>query len=100
MHNGQPREYLPDFVARLNVPGEEYLITEVKGADWDGLTEVKKQATERWCAAVNATGEFGHWRYCLARQVGDLVTELNRIRLDGKSPATGAGNDRRNGAPA
>jgi type III restriction enzyme len=79
LHNGKPSEYIPDFVARLNVPDEEYLISEVKGADWDGLTEVKKQAAERWCAAVNAAGEFGHWRYCLAKQVGDLVAELNRL---------------------
>jgi type III restriction enzyme len=79
LHNGQPHEYLPDFVARLDLPGEEYLITELKGADWDALTEVKKQAAERWCAAVNATGEFGRWRYVLAMKVGDLVAELNAI---------------------
>ena len=79
LHNGQPREYVPDFVARLALPGEEYLITELKGADWDGLTEVKKQAAERWCAAVNATGEFGRWRYVLAWKVGELVAELDAI---------------------
>ena len=79
LHNGQPHEYIPDFVARLELPGEEYLITELKGADWGGLTEVKMQAAERWCAAVNATGEFGRWRYFLAMKVGDLVAELNAI---------------------
>ena len=31
------------------------------GADRDGLAELKKQAAERWCAAVNASGEFGRW---------------------------------------
>jgi type III restriction enzyme len=79
LHNGQPREYVPDFVARLAFPGEEYLVTELKGADWDGLTEVKMQAAERWCAAINATGEFGRWRYLLAMKVGELVRSLDDI---------------------
>jgi type III restriction enzyme len=79
LHNGKPSEYVPDFVARLDLPGEEYLITELKGADWGNLAEVKAQAAERWCAAVNATGEFGHWRYALAMKVGDLVDKLNTI---------------------
>jgi type III restriction enzyme len=80
LHNGKPSEYIPDFVARLDLPGEEYLITELKGADWGNLAEVKAQAAERWCAAVNATGEFGCWRYALAMKVGDLVDRLNAIR--------------------
>jgi type III restriction enzyme len=79
LHNGEPHEYVPDFVARLELPGEEYLITELKGDDWGGLTEVKRQAAERWCAAINATGEFGRWRYFLAMKVGELVAELNAI---------------------
>lgn len=79
LHDGQPREYLPDFVARLDRPGEHYLIVEIKGANWDGLAEVKKQAAERWCAAVNATGEFGRWSYLLAMKVGDLVQALDEI---------------------
>jgi len=78
LHNGQPQDYVPDFVARLNLPGEEYLIAELKGADWDGLTGVKQQAAERWCAAINA-GEFGHWRYRLAMKVGELVAELDSV---------------------
>ncbi len=82
LHNGQPQDYVPDFVARLNLPGEEYLIAELKGADWDGLTGVKQQAAERWCAAINATGEFGHWRYRLAMKVGELVAELDSIAVE------------------
>jgi type III restriction enzyme len=83
LHNGQPREYVPDFVVRLDLPGEEYLIAELKGADRDGLTEVKRQAAERWCAAVNATGEFGRWRYLLAFNVGELVAGLDAFERAG-----------------
>jgi type III restriction enzyme len=77
LHNGQPREYIPDFVVRLERPGEHYLIVELKGVDWEALAEVKKQAAERWCAAVNATGEFGHWEYVLAMNVGEVVAALD-----------------------
>lgn len=78
LHNGQPREYLPDFVIRLNSPGERFLIAELKGADWEGLAEVKAQAAHRWCAAVNATGDFGHWAYVLGFAVADIVGHLDR----------------------
>lgn len=77
LHNGQPREYVPDFVARLVGTGERYLIAEVKGADWENLAEVKKAAAERWCAAVNAAGEFGLWEYLLAYKVADIVAWLD-----------------------
>jgi hypothetical protein len=39
----------------------------------------KAQAARRWCAAVNATGEFGTWDYKLAFSVPDLVQHLNGI---------------------
>ncbi len=77
LHNGQPREYLPDFVARLAGPDERYLIAEVKGADWENLAEVKKAAAIRWCAAINATDEFGRWDYLLAYKVSDIVAWLD-----------------------
>ncbi len=60
-HNDQYRDYVADYVVRLEGPDERYLIAELKGADRDGLAELKKQAAERWCAAVNASGEFGRW---------------------------------------
>ena len=80
LHNGVARDYVPDYVARLDLPGEEYLLAELKGADWEDLAEVKRQAAERWCAAVNATGEFGRWRYKLAMSIGELVSTLDGFR--------------------
>ncbi len=79
LHNGKPSEYLPDFVIRLTGEPNRFLIAEVKGADWGRLAEVKAQAAHRWCAAVNATGEFGHWDYTLAFAVRDLATVLDSI---------------------
>ena len=44
-----------------------------------GLAEVKAQAAYRWCAAVNATGEFGQWDYTLAYSVRDLAAHLETL---------------------
>ncbi len=63
LHNGKPSEYLPDYVIRLNDAADHFLIAEMKGADWGGLSEVKAQAAHRWCAAVNAT-----WRSACIRR--------------------------------
>ncbi len=78
-HNDQHREYLPDYVVHIEQPDERYLIAELKGADRDGLAGVKKQAAERWCAAVNASGEFGNWNYKVAFSVPELVQHLDRM---------------------
>jgi type III restriction enzyme len=39
---------------------------------------VKRQAAERWVAAVNADGTYGRWAYAVAKkptEVGRLVEE-------------------------
>ena len=71
-HNGEPHDYLPELLARLAGKPERHLVVEIKGADWDGRTEIKAQAAQRWCAAINATAKFGTWEYLLARRVGDV----------------------------
>ncbi|WP_428376321.1 hypothetical protein [Lichenicoccus sp.] len=58
---------------------DRYLITEIKGADWEGTADIKAQAAVRWCAAVNATGRFGKWNYLLARNGSELVAYLNSL---------------------
>jgi type III restriction enzyme len=78
-YNGEPHDYLPDFVARIVGEAERYLIVEIKGADWDGRTEIKAQAARRWCAAINATEKFGTWEYLLARRVGDVKVWLDDV---------------------
>lgn len=79
MHNGKDHDYLPDFVVRLEEPGENHLIFELKGADWDNTAEMKAQAAQRWCAAVNATGRYGTWTYLLGWKTSDLVAHLNHF---------------------
>jgi type III restriction enzyme len=77
LHNGEPHDYIPDFVIRLERPGEKYLIAEMKGADLGALAQVKGQAARRWCAAINATGEFGRWDYALAWNTNAFREELD-----------------------
>ena len=81
LHNGQPHDYVPDFLVRMKKrPGSEpvQLILETKG--FDPLKEVKAQAAERWVAAVNADGTYGRWAYRLATSVpaiGSILSELD-----------------------
>jgi type III restriction enzyme len=66
LHNGQPHDYVPDFIVRLKGDPAVHLILETKG--FDPLAEVTAQAAERWVAAVNADGQHGMWRYRMARR--------------------------------
>jgi type III restriction enzyme len=66
IHNGQPHDYMPDFIIRLKGEPVRYLILETKG--FDPLAEVKAQAALRWVGAVNAEGSYGSWIYAVARK--------------------------------
>jgi type III restriction enzyme len=70
MHNGQPHDYLPDFIVRLAGDPSAHLILETKG--YDELAEIKAQAAERWANAVNVDGSYGVWRYAMAREPKDF----------------------------
>jgi type III restriction enzyme len=74
LHNGQPREYVPDFIIRLAGSPGQYLVLETKG--FDDLADIKAQAAQRWVQAVNADGRFGTWRYAMARKPGEVSTAL------------------------
>ena len=81
LHNGQPHDYVPDFIVRLR--DGLLLILETKG--FDELAEVKTNAAERWVAAVNADGRFGSWRYAIARRIADVTAVLDEISRSAQS---------------
>ena len=62
-HGGVTREYLPDFLVRVQEDGREVgtLILETKG--YDPLKHAKISAAQRWVEAVNAEGSHGRWTY-------------------------------------
>jgi type III restriction enzyme len=70
LHNGQPHDYLADFIIQLETVGESYLILETKG--YDPLKEIKAQAAWRWVRAVNREGSFGQWSYEVVEDLGRL----------------------------
>lgn len=76
LHNGQPRDYVPDFTVRLEGEPRVHLIVETKG--YDELAGVKAAAAERWVAAVNADGQYGEWRYAMARKVSEVRDVLDK----------------------
>ena len=74
IHNGEPHDYMPDFIVRLKTEPPAHLILETKG--FDPLREVKAQAAARWVNAVNADGTYGVWRYALARSVDQVAAKI------------------------
>ncbi len=84
LHNGQPHDYMPDFVVRLGSDPSCLLILETKGFDPTG--EIKAAAAQRWVSAVNADGAYWRWAYAVARQVGDIDGILRRFS---ESPPAG-----------
>ncbi len=76
-HNGQPHDYMPDFIIRLSSDPLRHLILETKGHD--PLAEIKQQAAERWIAAVNADGTFGKWHYRMCRRPDEVTGAINSV---------------------
>ena len=83
IHNGQPHDYVPDFIVRLNDGPALHLILETKG--FDELAEIKSAAAQRWTEAVNEDGCMGTWRYSIARRIEDVRNMLDE--LSGAPPA-------------
>jgi type III restriction enzyme len=75
IYNGQPHDYVPDFIVRLAGEPPRLWILETKG--FDDLAEVKAAAAARWVAAVNADGRFGKWSYAMARKVAEVRRVLD-----------------------
>ena len=77
LHNGQPHDYVPDFIIRLTGELPRHLSLETKG--FDPLMEVKTQAAIRWVNAVNAEGSYGQWAYAIARKPEEVKTRIEAI---------------------
>jgi len=73
-HNGQPHDYMPDFIIRLKTEPPVHLILEVKG--FDPLKEIKEQAARRWIEAVNADGTYGRWEYRVVARPTEIAAIL------------------------
>ena len=78
LDNGEPHDYVPDFLIRLRGEGRRHVILETKG--YDPLEEVKASAARRWVDAVNADGRYGRWDYRVARSPSEVRGVLDSYR--------------------
>jgi type III restriction enzyme len=76
-HNGQPHEYVPDFIACLVGPTPRHVILETKG--YDPEAEIKAAAALRWVTAVNADGRYGEWFYEMVRKPESIPALLKGL---------------------
>jgi type III restriction enzyme len=84
LHDGEPHDYVPDFIVRLAAAEPRYLILEPKG--YDPLAEVKKAAALRWVAAVNAAGSYGRWSFRMTRKPGEVRSALDEAVAEAALP--------------
>lgn len=75
LFNGQRHDYIPDFIVCLRKDPDLHLVLETKG--WDPLEEMKRQAAERWVAAVNADGTYGEWRYKVVKHPSEVPAAIS-----------------------
>ena len=93
LHNGQMHDYVPDFIIRLKTAGT--VPPDPGNQGLRPVEDVKRAAAERWVAAVNAEGSFGHWEYALAKKVSDTSAALNAAlaKVRSSPPRTAATSD-------
>jgi type III restriction enzyme len=78
LHGGITRRYVPDFLVRLDVGGDEplNLVLEVKGQR-DESDKAKAQTTrDLWVKGVNALGGFGRWEFAEFRDWAVMDTDF------------------------
>jgi type III restriction enzyme len=86
LHNGEPHDYVPDFIIRLSADPPLHLILEVKG--YDPLEGVKRDAAIRWVNAVNADGRYGRWKYVVAKRPSEIDAQIEAVAQAGDIVST------------
>ena len=82
-HNGANRQYVPDFIARIQKPGGESgdnvvnLIIETSGMGREDKVQKVNTVNNMWVPAVNNAGEFGEWAFL---EITDPWNIQNTIR--------------------
>jgi type III restriction enzyme len=75
-HDGEPHDFLPDFIVRLK--SGLHLVLETKG--FDQRKEAKEAAAKRWVEAVNADGTKGRWAFVMVQKPTEIKAALNSIK--------------------
>ena len=78
------RDYVPDFIVRVDVGGAEPLnvVVEIKGQK-DVSVGAKNETMEtKWVPGVNALGTHGRWNFAMFEDIALIETEFTRF-VDG-----------------
>ena len=90
-HNGENRQYIPDFIARIrreeNGSNDNivHLILEVSGMPREDKVQKVNTIKNMWLPAVNGSGEFGSWDFL---EITDPWNVQNNIRQHLKQNAS------------
>jgi len=82
-HNGANRQYVPDFIARIQKQGDDSgnnivnLILETSGMGREDKVQKVNTVNNMWVPAVNNSGEFGEWTFL---EITDPWDMQNTIR--------------------
>lgn len=82
-HNGENRQYVPDFIARIRIANNGSnddivnLILEVSGMPREDKVQKVNTIKNMWLPAVNGCGEFGKWDFL---EITDPWNIQNNIR--------------------
>ncbi len=82
-HNGERRQYVPDFIVRIrsgesnSTDGIVNLILEVSGMPREDKVQKVNTIKNMWLPAVNGCGEFGRWKFL---EITDPWNIQNSIR--------------------
>ena len=82
-HNGERREYVPDFIARIRKQEDNSgdnivnLILETSGREREDKVQKVNTVNNMWIPAVNNYGEFGEWTFL---EITDPWNMQNTIR--------------------
>jgi type III restriction enzyme len=77
---GDSRQYIPDFIVRIRIPGQEIplnLILEVSGEKRKDKAAKVETARNLWVPAVNNHGGFGKWAFI---EITDPWDSISLIR--------------------
>ncbi len=88
-HNGESRQYVPDFIARILI-GESgstddivNLILEVSGMPREDKVQKVNTIRNMWLPAVNVCSEFGKWDFLEITDPWDIQNNIrNYLNLN------------------
>ena len=91
--NGLSRQYVPDFILRINDGGEAplNLVVEIKGFRGQDAKDKADTMRALWVPGVNATQEFGRWAFAEFKDIKTMEEDYHRwIAENAVSPAVRA----------